>query len=114
MEIKLCSSFFSRIKGLMFQKKGSALLDFKKEGFWEIWMFGMKYDLILYFLDKNGKVVDKVYARKLTLNPLTWKVYKGKKPYRYVLEIDVRDNNKINFNVGDDALSFIKQSAKLI
>lgn len=114
MKIKLCSSFFSRARGLMFQKQGSALLDFKKEGFWEIWMFGMKYDLILYFLDAKGIVVDKIYAKKLSLNPATWKIYRGSKPYRYVLEVDIRDLDKFNFEVGEDALIFIKQTTEFI
>ena len=98
----------------MFQKQGSALLDFKREGFWEIWMFGMRYDLMLYFLNSCGIVVDKVYAKKLTFNPLTWKIYKGSKPYRYVLEVDLRELSSLNFKVGDNALAFIKQTAELI
>ncbi|NPA38660.1 MAG: DUF192 domain-containing protein [Candidatus Nanohaloarchaeota archaeon] len=114
MKIKICDTFLSRIKGLMVQKEGHALLDFKKEGIWKIWMFGMRYDLILYFINQKGIVVGKEYAPKLTFNPFTWKTYYAKSPYRYVLEIDARDKNAPSFMIGENVLSFIKQAIKSI
>ncbi len=79
------------IKGLMFKSNGNALLEFKKEKKHGIWMLFMKYGLKLYFLDKNLKVVDIKYAKPLTFNPRTWKVYYPIKPCKYVLEVDERE-----------------------
>jgi len=75
------------------------LLEFVYESRWGIDMLFCNYDLDLYFLDKEYKIIDKKEAKKSTLNPFTWKIYKGKKKYKYVLEIDKRE--KKEFEIGE-------------
>ncbi len=83
------------IKGLMFKEKGNALLEFKKETKAKIWMLFMRYDLILYFISEDLKVIDKKFAKKLSLSPKTWKLYSSNTPYKYVLEVDSREKPRI-------------------
>jgi len=92
-EHKRC--YLELVRGLMFKKKGNALLEFRKEDNHKIWMLFMRYDLYLYFLDEKLRVVDIIYAQKLTLDPKTWKLYYSKTPYKYVLEVDSRENFKV-------------------
>ena len=51
----------------------------------------MRFDIDVYFLDKN-----KVILEKTTLKP--WRFYKPKKPAHYVLETK---KNHFNFEIGD-------------
>ena len=109
MEITICSkkncikveymkSILELTKGLMFKEKGNALLEFPYKSRASIWMLFMKYPLWLYFLDENGKIIEKKYAVPLSINPKTWRIYKPNKKVKYVLEIDYRErfNAKIN------------------
>ena len=98
--IKLCRSFGSLMKGLMFKKEGKALLDFKKEGFYGIWMLFMRFSLDMAFLNKNKEIVDiKRNIRPISINPKTWKTFYPKKSARYVLEVE---KGKLkDFEIGD-------------
>ncbi len=49
-------------------------------------MFGMCYDLWIAFIDDKKQVFEQVYAQKMTLNPSTWRIYRPRKPCKYVLE----------------------------
>jgi len=51
-----------------------------------IWMPFVKYDLDLFFLDKDFVVVDVQKAVPLTFNPKTWRTYKCEEA-KYCLEI---------------------------
>ncbi len=91
-EHKKC--YFELVRGLMFKKKGNALLEFKSERRHRICMLFMRYDLHLYFLNKRLEVVDVQYAKKISFDPSTWKLYCSEVPYKYVLEVDARENFK--------------------
>lgn len=81
--IKDCKGF-SSIKGLMFD----ALSDCDGALIYSnsIWMPFVKHELDLIFLGKNFKIIEIQHAVPLTLNPVTWKIYKNEKA-KYCLEI---------------------------
>ncbi len=100
-------SFFELMVGLMFRKEGNALLEFKKEGKYGIWMLFMRYPLNLIFLDKNKKIVDLIKnVPPLSFNPKTWKSYYPKKKCKYVLELDARKRIKNNSKISIISLQF--------
>lgn len=93
----LADGIFLQARGLSFSKrKRGMLFTFPVARKWRFWMFGMSYDIWIAFLDTEKRVFDMVYARKMTLNPKTWRVYKPKKPCKYVLEMP-----KKVVNIGD-------------
>jgi uncharacterized membrane protein (UPF0127 family) len=51
----------------------------------------MRFEIDIYFVDKNGVIFDKV-----TLRP--WKFYKPKKQAKYIIETE---KNKLNLKIGD-------------
>lgn len=84
-------NFCELMTGLMFRKEGDALLEFKKEGKYGIWMVFMRFPVDLVFLDKNKKIVDLIKnVPPLSFNPKTWKIYYPEKKCKYVLELDAR------------------------
>ncbi len=98
--IKLCRSFGSLMKGLMFKKEGKALLDFKREGFYGIWMLFMRFSIDMAFLDKNKEIIDlKRNVQPISINPKTWKTFYPKKRARYVLEVE--HGRLDQFTIGD-------------
>ncbi|MFH0869032.1 MAG: DUF192 domain-containing protein [archaeon] len=98
---ELADNITSQSKGLSFSKeKRNMLFHFGTSRTWNFWMFGMSYDIWISFIDDKKRVLEQVYAQKMTLNPKTWRVYRPKKPCRYVLETpkklaDIGD--KLNF-----------------
>jgi len=83
---KICTGFFDRFKGLMFNRdlaeNECIILDEGTESKLNtsIHMFFMFYDIAVVWVDKNLKVVDTKLARK-------WKPYYAPSdPARYVLE----------------------------
>ena len=94
---ELADNIFSHAKGLSFSnKKRNMIFTFLLAGKKDLWMFGMSYDLWIAFIDERKRVFDVVKARKMTLNPKTWKIYKPKQACKYVLE-----SPKKIVNVGD-------------
>ncbi len=90
---------FELMFGLMFRRKGNALMEFPWEGKPGIWMMFMRYSLNLVFLDKNLKVIDILKnIPPLSFNPKTWKTYYPKKKCKYVLELDAREKIEIKQN----------------
>lgn len=96
-EVELADTIQKQAVGLSFSsRKRNMLFRFKlpiKLGFW---MFGMRYDIWISFLDDKGMVFGQFKAVKMTLNPATWRVYKPTKACKYVLEttdklVDVGD-----------------------
>ena len=102
-EIKItanwCSSFFSKLKGLMFVKflpdnTGIILVDTGESRInTAIHMLCMNFDISTIWINKNRQVVDVVYAKKWHLS------YFPKKAAQYVLEINTSHLN--DFNIGD-------------
>lgn len=89
IEAEAVESFLRKMRGLMFrrlERNRGLLVSFGKEKRWGIWMLFVPQDLGLLFMDGEGKIVDKKYAKRMSLDPRTWKVYKPSKRCKYVLE----------------------------
>jgi uncharacterized protein len=86
IEADLADGFFKKMIGLSFSKKKNMLFTMDFEYAWQFWMFGVRYDLYMIFLDKNKIVVDVRKAVPLSFDMKTWKVYAPKKPAKYILE----------------------------
>lgn len=96
----MADSFLSRFKGLMFKggiERGLVLGIPEGRGRCGsgIHMFFMRIPLDVLFLDKEKKVVDKVYLRP-------WQVYNPIKPARYVLELEEGSLKSSNTEIGDE------------
>jgi hypothetical protein len=99
IEVLHLKTYFELAFGLMFRKGENALLEFRKEGKYGIWMLFMRYPLDLIFLDKNKKVIEIIKnVPPISFNPKTWKTYYPKKKCKYVLELDARKRIRINYN----------------
>jgi uncharacterized membrane protein (UPF0127 family) len=97
--VKYCASFLCLSRGLMFRKRlesdDGLLLVFGRESRIDssITMFFVPFDLGVFWINTEMKVVDKVIAK-------AWKpAYVSAKPAQYVLEIHPEHWN--NFEVGD-------------
>jgi uncharacterized membrane protein (UPF0127 family) len=86
IEAVLAAGFFEKMIGLSFSEKKNMLFPMDFEDRWQFWMFGVSYDLVMIFLDKDKRVVDILNAEPLSWNPKTWKVFTPKKPAKYILE----------------------------
>lgn len=87
VQLKVCDSFFSKLKGLMFthtidKSQGLIFIEYSESRMnTGIHMFFMNYDITCVWLDKEYKVVDFVYAKK-------WKTVKmPTKPAQYTIEL---------------------------
>ncbi len=104
-DVILCNNEFSKIKGLMFKKKGRALLSFDFEKIYGIWMLFMRFSIDLAFIDKEKKIVDlKRNVPPINFNPKTWKTYYPKKKCQFILETEKGVLEKFEIN---DQLDFI-------
>lgn len=97
IDIIECKTFFSKLKGLMFSKQiplnKALLFSFNTESTYDrsIHMLFVFYPIMVYWINSNFKVVDKVLAKPF--GPY----YQPKKPSRYILEC----HKDIKFEVGD-------------
>ena len=91
MEIIYADTFFKRFKGLMGKKNFDYIMVFTNLTDSSIHTMFMRFEIDIYFVDKNGVIFDKV-----TLRP--WKFYKPKKQAKYIIETE---KNKLNIKIGD-------------
>ena len=91
MEIIYADTFFKRFKGLMGKKNFDYIMVFTNLTDSSIHTMFMRFEIDIYFVDKNGVIFDKV-----TLRP--WKFYKPKKHAKYIIETE---KNKLNLKIGD-------------
>ncbi|MBE6495816.1 MAG: hypothetical protein E7Z78_05160 [Methanobrevibacter thaueri] len=91
MKIILADTFFKRFKGLMGKKDFEDTLLFTNLTDSSIHTMFMRFEIDIYFLDKNKIIYDKV-----SLKP--WKFYKPKKRAAYILETK---KNKLKLEIGD-------------
>lgn len=89
-------TFIKRFKGLMLKKEIDFVLLLTNLKDSSIHTHFMRFDIDVYFLDKN-----KVIFEKITLKP--WKFYKPKKQAHYILETK---KNSLKLKIGDK-LEFI-------
>ena len=91
MKIILADTFFKRFMGLMCKKDFEDGLLFTNLTDSSIHTMFMRFEIDIYFLDKNKIIYDKV-----SLKP--WRFYKPKKQARYILETK---KNKLKLEIGD-------------
>lgn len=91
MEIIYADTFFKRFKGLIGKKNFDYIMVFTNLTDSSIHTMFMRFEIDIYFVDKNGVIFDKV-----TLRP--WKFYKPKKQAKYIIETE---KNKLNLKIGD-------------
>lgn len=96
MKIIKADTFFKRFKGLMGKKEFNEGLLFTNLKDSSIHTLFMRFEIDVYFIDKNKIIYDKV-----TLKP--WKFYNPKKQAEYILETK---KDKLKLKIGD-CLDFI-------
>lgn len=96
IKIRYAHTFFNRFKGLMLKKEIDFGLLFYNLKDSSIHTLFMRFDIDVYFLDKN-----KVIYEKTTLKP--WNFYKPQKQAKYILETK---KNELKLKIGDK-LEFI-------
>lgn len=96
MKIINADTFFKRFKGLMGKKEFEEGLLFTNLKDSSIHTLFMRFEIDVYFIDKNKIIYDKV-----TLKP--WKFYNPKKQAEYILETK---KDKLKLKIGD-CLDFI-------
>ena len=94
-KIVYADSFFKRFKGLMFKKDCDYVLVFLNLIDTSVHSFFMRFDIDIYFLDENKKIIDKT-----TLKP--WRFYKTKVKSTYIVEtkknkFELKVNDKLDF-----------------
>lgn len=102
-EAELKTSFLGRFRGLILSGRRDIVLaspaDSMKAS--TIHMLGVLYPIDVIWVDSAKKVVD-LKENVLPFNPLkpeTWRIYKPKKPAKYVVELSVGEIR--NTKVGD-------------
>lgn len=93
IDIKIISAdnFYKRFKGLMLKKDIDFAMLFSNLKDSSIHTHFMRFDIDIYFLDKN-----KIIFEKATLKP--WKFYRPKKQANYILEAK---KDSLKLKVGD-------------
>ena len=91
MKIIIADTFFKRLKGLMGKRDFDDVILFTNLTDSSIHTMFMRFEIDIYFLDKNKIIYDKV-----SLKP--WKFYKPKKQAEYILETK---KNKLKLEIGD-------------
>src|SRR3989344_5196355 len=83
---KICTSWFSKAKGLMFSFRENLVFVFDDERRRNLHMFFVFFPIDLLFLDKNKKIVE----IKKDFKPFTF--YNSKEKAQYVVELAVKDS----------------------
>ena len=96
MKIILADTFFKRFMGLMCKKDFEDGLLFTNLTDSSIHTMFMRFEIDVYFIDKNKIIYDKV-----SLKP--WKFYRPEKQAKYILETK---KDKLKLKIGD-RLDFI-------
>ena len=92
IKVKYADNYLKRLMGLMFKKDIDYALIFVDNYGSGIHTCFMKFNIDVYFLDKNKEIFDKV-----TLKP--WKYYKPSKKAKYIMETK---EDSLNLKIGDN------------
>lgn len=99
-EVPEAKTFLQKFIGLRLSKKEKMLFKFNNLVREPIDMFLVLKPLYLYFFDNEKKLISVEKAEPLTLNPKTWKIYRPKQKYQYLLEsteeLNLKKGDKIN------------------
>jgi len=114
--VEVAKSVGQRIKGLSGRNKlGSdgLLFVFPREAKHSIWMPNMKFPIDIVFINRNKRIISiKQSARPISINPVTWRIFRSNEKAKYVLEIPAGSAGG-KLKVGD-ALDFNTPSSKRI
>jgi len=96
-------TFFKRLLGLMFSKPRDLIFISPKENIKasSIHMCFMKFPIDVIWLSSDMEVIDinRGIRPFSLLKPNTWKIYKPKKPAKYIIELGVGNSD---VNIGDE------------
>ena len=92
IKVKLCKSWFSKFRGLMFSRRRNLLFVFNEERKVSIHMLFVFFNIDIFWLDKNFRIVD----LRRNVKPFTFSG--SDKKAKYVLEIS---KNKVGLRVGN-------------
>jgi uncharacterized membrane protein (UPF0127 family) len=102
-EVDLADRVIDHFIGMRGCKQGKMLFDFGKSRNYRIDMFLVQTELYLYFIDSEKKVIEKKKALPWTWDPRTWRFYRSKQEYRYLLEsstdLDLEKGEKVEFQL---------------
>lgn len=94
-----------RSRGLMFRRAlpedTGMLLVTGNEARTGIWMLAMRFPIDIIFISKDKRVVDIVRSAQPVRGPSTWKIYRPKKPAKYVLEVGEGKAGRTGTRIGD-------------
>lgn len=85
--VRIASSFFAKLKGLMFERKENfnyaliMVLEKETRAGASIHMLFVFFPIVALFLDEKKRVVDKTLLKPFSLN------YTPKKPAKYIVEL---------------------------
>jgi uncharacterized membrane protein (UPF0127 family) len=82
----VADNFWKRMIGLSLSKKKNMFFTMDYEERWSLWMFLVRYNIKMIFIDKDKVVVDVKEGKPITSDPETWKTFVPRKPCKYVLE----------------------------
>ena len=97
----ICSSVFSKARGLMFSKKRNLIFWFRRPSFVPLHMFFVFFPIDVFFLDKNKTVLE----IKRNFRPFSY--YRPKNKASFIVELSTDDSRKNGVKVGDK-LDFLK------
>ncbi|UCD03045.1 MAG: DUF192 domain-containing protein [Candidatus Aenigmatarchaeota archaeon] len=107
-DTQVARNFFSKTLGLMFRRrldeKSGLLLEFGKESkdLYSVWMLGMFFPIDIIFINAEREITDiHENASPLSLNPVTWKVYRPTKPVKWILEVVAGRAGRAGISAGE-------------
>lgn len=86
LEVEIAERCWERMWGLSFRGEGKMLFIFPQEIRGSFHMATLSIPLQMSFIDSDLKVIDVKKAKPWTWNPKTWKLYRPKRKFKYVLE----------------------------
>ncbi len=109
-KVEVATRFWKKTIGLMFRSgiddSAGFLMEFEREGFYGVWMLGMRFAIDLIFMDSEKRIVEAFENIKpVGINPGSWRVYSPGKTARWVLELKAGRIRKTKTSTGD-RLSF--------
>ena len=80
--MEIANTTLKQTLGLMFRKNGEILFIFGRRSSYSIWTPFMRFNIDVFFFDKDLKLVDKKKGMK------PWRFYKPKEEYLYSFECE--------------------------
>ncbi len=109
VHVEVAHTLKDRAKGLSGRKSipltNGMVLAFPKDDIYPIWMKGMQFPLDIYWVSKDGVVVDKWQNAQPESYP---SVYTPKRKARYVIEVTAGFSEVYNIEIGDEVTGLSK------